>query len=126
MPYLKAPDVTQAEVIAALERFSKDPTKNPATMAVLWFEPEYASWGLYISTLPNAHQSTPTEFDNHNYEVGDIHEPDEVGSDELFRELEEFTRRLSYAVSRSFSPQHWGVQVSFDYFATWELDKESD
>jgi hypothetical protein len=123
MPYLKTPETIQSTVIAALERFATDPKTKPVTMAVLWFEPPHGCWGLYLSTQENAHKSTPTEFDYQNYEVGDVEDADATSGDKLYAEVDAFTRRLALAVPDAWSPKHWGVQVEFDYFATWETEK---
>lgn len=120
MPYLKAPETIQSAVIAALERFATDPKLNPVTMAVLWFEPQHACWGLYLSTQEDAHKSTPTEFDYQNYEVGDVEDVDDIPDEELYSEVSAFTRSLALAVPGACSPPHWGVQVEFNYFDTWK------
>ena len=125
MPYLKTPELIQAGVIAALERFAKDARTHPVTMAVLWFEPEHDCWGLNISTQPNACKSTPTEFNYQNYEVGDVLDADEIQAEDLHQEVDAFARRLSRAVPEVCSPPCWGVQVAFEYFVTWETAKNN-
>lgn len=93
--------------------------KRP-TMAVLWFELQYGSWALYLSTQPDALELVPSEFDYPNCAVGDLEETVDSPSADQIKELETFARQLASALPSNQSPAYWGVQIDHLHYATWQ------